>query len=145
MLKKAPARARNNLKAAGRAMDDAEHLLRVPQTDRKTIAAETEVIERLAAGAGQVGGSAQAQAAMMAFMQQLMQQLGMDAGSQPGQGSMAGGGTDVPDGGDSGVASTDDADGRTTSGSAGLNPAEFPPEFRDALQGYLREVERYEE
>ncbi len=143
VIAKVPPQARRNLDLAGKAMDDAAALLRLPQTDGATVAAETEVIERLTAGAGQAASAMGGSAGMSAMMQMLMQQLGMSSGPAGG-GSMQGGGGNPADAGDGGTASPDARDPRRKDKVTGKSLDDVPPEFRDALRLYFDEVDKLE-
>ncbi len=145
VIPKAPPKAQRNLKMAAKAMEDAERLLRLPQTDGETVAAETEVIERLTAGAQQSASSMGGAAGMSALMKMLMQQMGMGNGAgQAGGGSNAGGGVDPGDSGDGGKGSNDKRDDRAAEKLTGKSLENVPPEFRDALRSYFDEVEKLE-
>ncbi len=147
VIVKVPPGVRRLLDQAGKAMDDAERLLALPQTDGQTVAAETEVIELLSAGCSQCAGAMGAQsAAMAALMRQLMQQMGLgsSAGSAGG-GSGAGGGSDTGQGKVAGEGIGGNRDPRATDKAAGLSLEQVPMEFREAMKAYFYEVEKLED
>jgi hypothetical protein len=123
------------------AMDDADKLLRKPQTDQPTVSAETYAINLLEAEIMEMvqqPNQSQSQSAAMAMM---MQMMGMQANPKGG-GNFAGGqpGDGNPDiGGDPrGAAGNPRGADRT----AGREAQSVPTEFRDALQNYYKALEQ---
>jgi hypothetical protein len=132
-------------------MDETTDRLDQTDTGGETIAAQTEIIEKIHAAAKQrqsQGGQGQSGGAMMDMMERMMGKKpggkgkgkgkGGQPGEQPGEGS-----TGLSDTGNEGVAG--DAGGKTdvrripkAAGSAGL---EIPEEFRKALDAYNRGAE----
>ena len=140
---KAPPAAAPTFLQAGKAMTDAGTLLRVPQTDGVTVAAETEVIELLSSGFRQ---SAQTMAGggqgLNAMLQQLMQQLGLGAGAAGG-GSLAGGSGDLP-GAARGPGGAEEREARAVDKTAGKMLDQAPVEFREVLKTYFNEIDKLE-
>ncbi len=132
------------------AMTDAARFLDVPQTDKETVAAETEVIELLGktckkcAGGGGGGGAPNLSALSPELMAMLMRMMGEGAG-RTGGGSTAGGDTErVPDttvGPAEGAAPEE----RPVEKAGGRTGESLPAEFRDALEAYFQAVEELEE
>lgn len=125
-------RARKLIEKVGGEMMNAGMYLRKPQTDKQTVAIETQVIELLAnamqATSGQ--GSAMAQSLMAA------------AGMAPsGGGSTAGGTTDQANEQMGGAADGGAGDGRGVDRAVGVDRSAWPEEFRDALEGYYKSLE----
>lgn len=129
------------------AMDEASERLYEHETDGVTIAAQTEVIEKIYEAAKerqkQSGGSpSQGGGAMMDMLERMM---GKEPGSQPGQGEGPGdqGGEGMTGESDTGNSDVDGAnDGRVVerrvpkgAGKAGKG---LPAEFGDALKAYNR-------
>jgi hypothetical protein len=132
-------------------MDETTDRLDQTDTGGETIAAQTEIIEKIHAAAKQrqsQGGQGQSGGAMMDMMERMMGKKpggkgkgkgkGGQPGEQPGEGS-----TGLSDTGNEGVAG--DAGGKTdvrripkAAGSAGL---EIPEEFLKALDAYNRGAE----
>jgi hypothetical protein len=88
---------------------------------------------------------------MMAMIMQAMQGMmpgsmqGMMAGQMPGQvGSMAGGTTDRSNLASRGDASNQTPGMRWQQRFAGRQPESLPVEFRDALEGYFKQMEKAE-
>jgi len=135
------------------AMDEASGLLLDRDTGGVTIAAETEVIERIFDAAKerqkQSGGDSQASGAMMDMMQEMMgrgkpadqpgQQPGNGAGEQGGEGMT--GDSDSANSKDGGTSGTKFEERRVpkASGKAGQG---LPREFQDALDAYNRDAEK---
>lgn len=135
---------RRLLDRAGKAMNDAEELLRTPDTGSKTIAAETEVIELLASGGQsyckQCGAGASA--AMQMLLAMLMQ--GSGAGSTGG-GSMAGGTTDAPNLDLDGTHYSADEKKEADPKSAGKSLENVPTEYREMLNSYYKKLDAMDE
>ncbi len=140
-------------------MAEATDLLLEPDTGGRTLAAQTEVIEKIHEAAKerqkQSGGSGEAGGAMMDMLERMM-------GDQPGEGQGEGEGEGEGDGeggesggqgqtGDSDSANTNEGGSSTefteerrvpkASGTAGRA---LPPEFRQALEAYNRGMENLE-
>lgn len=141
------------LEGVEEAMDEASSLLLEHDTGGVTIAAETDVIEKIFEAAKerqkQQGGQSQAGGAMLDMMQEMMGQgkPGEKPGEQPGQGAGEKGGEGQT--GDSDTANQNDS-GQTggkseerrvpkASGKAGQG---LPREFQDALDAYNRDAEK---
>jgi len=124
--------ARALLGKAGKAMNDAENLLRLPATGTGTIAAETEVIELLTSSAKQASA-----AQMSAFMRAMMARLAQGRGAG---GSLAGGdwakGPKDADGDAAGAT----PEARRRERAVGVGLERIPVEFREALEAYLKRV-----
>ena len=130
------------LKSIEKPMLDAQNLLMRPQTDGDTIAAETEVIERVLAATQQACKSCKNQS-IAKMMQQLAQSLKKGMGKGNGK---AGGGNDSPY--DSNVQSGNHKGGnfngndtRDRQGVSGKVLESVPIEFRDALEAYFKKIE----
>ena len=125
----------------GGEMMNAGMRLRKPKTDAETVAIETEIIELLSGAVSECSScSGNAAAMLMAMMG--MGPPGMGAGQgNSGMGNPGGGSaSDSPDelaGAASGLAD----EGRDVDHASGVNPAEFPEEFRDALEGFFNGLE----
>ena len=130
---------------AGKAMKDAEKMLSKPQTDLETIAAETEVIERLS-GAFQEScknSKSQEGAMMMAMLKQMMmQQSGKGkgkGGKKPGQGG--GGMSNDPNSRFAGPDFHKDEGERTVDHTAGSGTsAKLPDEYKSAIEAFYRKM-----
>ncbi|MFO7871822.1 MAG: hypothetical protein R6V03_10380 [Kiritimatiellia bacterium] len=127
-------------KVAGEMMN-AGISLRKPQTDQRTIAIETEIIELLS---NSIKSCSQQSAAGMQLAM-LMQALGMQgmtgAPGAGGGGSTAGGDTSRPNetgGGDSG---SDSLEPRDVDKTGGRSTGNWPREYRDMLEAYFRKTE----
>ncbi len=131
---------RRLLDRAGKAMHDAEELLRTPDTGSRTIAAETEVIELLTAGGQsyckQCGAGASA--AMQMLLAMLMQ--GSGSGSSGG-GSMAGGTTDAPNVDLDGTHYSTDDKKESEPKNAGKSLENVPAEYREMLNSYYKKLD----
>lgn len=128
---------------AGRAMKDAERMLLTPQTDLNTLAAESEVIERLSGAFQQSGkNNASQQGAMMLQMlkQMLMQQSGNGKGGQkPGQGS--GGLSNMPNSRIAGPDFRKDEGERTVDHTTGSGTStKLPEEYKTAIEAFYRKM-----
>lgn len=133
------------------AMDDASILLYEHDTGGETIAAETEVIQKIYEAARErqqrSGGQSEAGGAMLEMMERMM---GEGEGQQEGQGSGEKPGSQGGEGntGDS-ESANEDVDGagegrteeRTVPKGAGQAGRSLPREFRDALDAYNRGAE----
>ena len=132
-------------------MDEATDRLSDADTGGETIAAQTEIIEKIHAAAKQrqsQGGSGQSGGAMMDMMERMM-------GKQPGEGKGQGQKGDKPgdqagqgNGGESDTANeasggdvTGKVEARTVPKAAGTAGRAVPDEFRKALDAYNRGVE----
>jgi hypothetical protein len=141
------------LESVETAMDDASGLLLDHDTGGETIAAETDVIERIFEAAKerqkQSGGQGQASGAMLDMMQEMMgkgqpqekpgDQQGKGAGDQGGEGQT--GNSDSSNTKDGGASGTKIEERRVpkASGKAGQG---LPREFQDALDAYNRAAEK---
>jgi hypothetical protein len=138
-------------------MQDVEELLDKPQTDRETDMAQTQAIEQLSdiinlineqqQRSSSSSSSASLTAEEMAFLMEMMAlqpnpALGMGMNPQGG-GSLAGGSTERPatpmPGAHQGQAEESRAVNR-----AGGSTANFPTEFREALENYFKAIEQLE-
>lgn len=133
-------------------MDEATDNLLGSDTGGETIAAQTEIIEKIHAAAKkrqQQGGSGESGGAMMDMMERMM-------GKQPGEGKGPGGKGDKP-GEQAGQGMTGESDSaneasggdtagkvetRTVPKASGTTGIGMPDEFRKALDAYNRGVER---
>ena len=127
------------------AMDEASELLYEHDTGGVTIAAETDVIEKIFEAAKQKqckGGSASPGGAMLEMMGRM---LGKEPGQKPGNkpGDKAGQGqtgeSDTANEGVEGVAGGN-VEERTVPKGSGTAGRSMPPEFRDALKAFNREA-----
>ena len=137
--KKCP-KAQAMLAKVGKIMKEVEGLLRKPETGKTTVAAETEVVERLAGafsqackgGAGKKPGSK-----MMASLMKMLMKQGSGAGSSSG-GGMSGGSTDAANKqfGGSGFSGTKPP--KTSSGATGASGGKIPEEFKSDIEAFLK-------
>ena len=140
------------LEGVEEAMDEASGLLLDRDTGGATIAAETEVIERIFEAAKErqkQSGQGEASGAMMDMMQEMMgkgkpadkpgEQPGKGAGEQGGEGQT--GDSDSANSKDGGTSGTKVEERRVpkASGKAGQG---LPREFQDALDAYNRAAEK---
>jgi hypothetical protein len=140
------------LEGVEEAMDEASGLLLDRDTGGTTIAAETEVIERIFEAAKErqkQSGQGEASGAMMDMMQEMMgkgkpadkpgEQSGKGAGEQGGEGQT--GDSDSANSKDGGTSGTKVEERRVpkASGKAGQG---LPREFHDALDAYNRAAEK---
>lgn len=109
-------------------------MLRKPQTDRATIAIETEIIELLSNSISMSGESCGATASALSAM------LGTSAG-MAGTGNRGGGTTDKPNIKVSGSTEGPKPESKTTPTTGGILGTELPTEFRDALLFYFNALE----
>ena len=133
------------LEEAGQAMQDAEGMLKKPQTDVHTIAAETEVIERLSGAfqqSAKKGGKGKPGSQMMQMlMQMLMQGQGQGkgkAGNKPGKGS--GGFSDDPNKRFTGPDFKKDEGTRTADRTGGTETIKLPEEYKSAIEAFYKKV-----
>jgi len=141
------------LEGVEEAMDEASGLLLDRDTGGTTIAAETEVIERIFEAAKerqkQSGGQGESSGAMMDMMQEMMgkgkpadqpgQQEGKGAGEQGGEGQT--GDSDSANSKDGGTSGTKVEERRVPKAS-GKTGQGLPREFQDALDAYNRAAEK---
>jgi len=130
------------------AMDEASERLYEMDTGGETIAAETEVIERIYEAAKekqkQSGGGSQAGGAMMDMLGRMMGKgQGQSQGKQPGKGAGDTGGegqTGDSNTANQGIAGTNEGavEERRLPKGAGKAGRSLPPEFQDALEAYNR-------
>ncbi|MFP6905707.1 MAG: hypothetical protein VCG02_10845 [Verrucomicrobiota bacterium] len=126
------------IQKVGGEMMNAGMQLRKPVTGSETIAVETEIIELLTAACSSCSGYNSSTAAMLMSMLGMAPGagLGMSGGGNPSGGEATG----EPDG-SAGQADGATGEQRGTDRAAGIDPAEFPDEFRDALEGYFNALE----
>lgn len=132
-------------------MDETTEMLMEPDTGGKTIAAQTEIIEKIHAAAKKKQQQSQSQSggAMMEMMERMMgKQPGDQPGDQPGQqpGDQGGQGMegDSDSGNDTGVGG-DGLDAnykRRVPKAAGTSGTSIPPEFQKAIDAYNRGAEK---
>jgi hypothetical protein len=140
------------LEGVEEAMDEASGLLLDRDTGGTTIAAETEVIERIFEAAKErqkQSGQGEAGGAMMDMMQEMMgkgkpadkpgQQPGKGAGEQGGEGQT--GDSDSANSKDGGTSGTKVEERRVPKAS-GKTGQGLPREFQDALDAYNRAAEK---
>jgi hypothetical protein len=138
------------LQEVGTIMDEATDWLMEPDTGGKTIAAQTEIIEKIHAAAKErqkQQGSGQAGGAMMDMMERMMgkepgqqgQKPGEPGGDQGGPGNKTGE-SDTPNENITGDAS-EKTDVRKVPKAAGTAGRALPEEFRKALDAYNRGAE----
>lgn len=140
------ARAAKLLPHIHEAMGEAEGLLDKPQTDTKTVAVETDIMNLLDAQIMALiqfdEGQSAAQSAALAQLAQMLQQMGFT----PGSGSRPGGNprtamsnqTSQPATGDNKGKSSDP---RAVEKAGGRVNRTFPAEYREALQRYYQALE----
>jgi hypothetical protein len=132
-------------------MDEASENLDDANTGGDTIAAQTEVIEKIFEAAkqkqqGQGQGQSQGAQGMMEMMKRMMGQgaegdekkPGKQPGNQPGDGQK--GESDSANSANQGSAKGDKSEQRRVPKASGANSQEFPEEFRKALDAYNRSV-----
>jgi hypothetical protein len=130
-------------------MDEASENLDDANTGGVTIAAQTEVIEKIfeAAKQKQQGqGQSQGAQGMMEMMKRMMGQgaegdekkPGNQPGNKPGDGQK--GESDTANSANNGNGKGDKAEERRVPKASGTNAQEFPEEFRKALDAYNRAV-----
>lgn len=115
-------------------MMNATVMLRKPQTDRATIAIETEIIELLSNSISMSGELSGTSASALAAM------LGTSA-SMAVTGNRGGGTTDNPNIKVSGSTEEPKPESKNTPTTGGILGTELPTEFRDALQFYFNALE----
>lgn len=131
-------------------MDEATDWLAEYDTGGRTIAAQTEVVEKIfeATKERQKQQGGQAGGAMMDMMEKMMQESegqpkepkkGNQPGNQPGQGQT--GDSDTPNDA-TGTAGNTKSEERRVPKAAGSAGSETPEEFRKALDAYNRGLER---
>lgn len=132
-------------------MDEATDRLAEADTGGETIAAQTEIIEKIHAAAKQrqsASGSGQAGGAMMDMLERMMgkqpQGGGKKPGDQPGDqaGQGAGGESDSPSETAAGGDGTGQREIRRVPKAAGSAGREIPGEFKQAFDAYNRGMER---
>lgn len=126
---------------AGSIMNEAEAMLRKPQTNQTTVAAETEVIELLSGALNQAAQQMQGGgggAGMMSMLMQMM--MGGGAGQTPG-GSTAGGITRERNTPVGGPAAEGRGPERTGKRGAGQSLDQVPAEYREAMEAYFKKIE----
>jgi hypothetical protein len=131
------------LQNAGKAMKDAEEMLKKPQTDLATISAETEVIERISGAFQQScsNGKSQQGAQMMAMLKQMMmQQSGGKGGAKPGRGS--GGLSDAPNKSFSSKDFKREEGDRSVDHTGGTTTVKLPEEYKSAIEAFYRKIEK---
>lgn len=146
------------LKEVSDAMDEASGLLVEHETGGVTIAAETDVIEKIFAAAkerqkqqGQQGQEGQSGGAMMDMMQRMLGMTpdGEQPGGQPGgkpsqQGDGEGmtGLSDTANGANGGGANGGKTEERRVPKASGTAGQSLPKEFQEALDAYNRDAEK---
>ena len=141
------------LESVEEAMDEASGLLLEHDTGGTTIAAETDVIERIFEAAKerqkQSGGQGQSSGAMLDMMQEMMGKgkPGEKPGEQPGKGAGDQGGEGQTGESDSansngGGASGTKVEERRVPKASGKAGEGIPREFQDALDAYNRAAEK---
>jgi hypothetical protein len=133
-------------------MDETTDRLDQPDTGGETIAAQTEIIEKIHAAAKErqcQSGSSQSGGAMMDMMERMMgknpdgeakkQGKGGQSGDQPGEGS-----TGLSDSANEAVtgANAEKTEARRIPKAAGNSGLAIPDEFREAFDAYNRGVEK---
>ncbi len=131
------------LTLAGEAMEDAEEMLSKPQTDLETIAAETEVIERLSGAFQQSCKDSKSQqgAQMMSMLMQMITQKGGEGkgGLKPGQGG--GGFSNDPNARFTGADFKKNEGERTVDQTGGTGAAvKLPEEYKSAIEAFYRKT-----
>lgn len=137
------------------AMDDAAERLFDHQTDGVTIAAETDVIEKIYEAAKErqkqsSGSQGQPGSPGSAMLEMLGRMLGKEPGDQPGDqpGDKGGqgmeGDSDTANGGTGGAGDEEMTAERTVPKGSGTAGRSLPREFQEALDAYNRELEELE-
>ena len=126
-------------------MDDATDMLLDAETGGETIAAQTEVIEKIfEAAKKKQGGEGQGAQGMMEMMKRMMgegaegdeKKPGKKPGDKPGDGQK--GDSDSANTANNGAANGQKAEERRVPKASGLNDQSFPEEYRKALDAYNR-------
>jgi hypothetical protein len=142
------------LRDTGRALKEVENLLAKPRTDQVTAVAHESALEKLTDAINmlnekakknqQSGPPGESQSEEMAFLMKMMEQQnpqpGMQGGMKPGM-NFNGGDTAMPaiaKGGDA----TGKRDANRAAKKAGGATASLPAEFREALEGYYKNLEK---
>jgi len=135
------------LEAAGTAMKDAEQMLKKPQTDVETIAAETEVIELLSGAFQQSAkkqqGKGKPGSKMMAMLMQMLMQgqgkgKGKKPGTKPGQGST--GFSDDPNTRVTGPDFHKNDPNRNVDQTGGTESINLPEEYKNSIEAFYKKV-----
>jgi hypothetical protein len=135
------------LKPIDTAMDDSGKLLKKPSTGKETVAAETEVIERLAAllmnsAQSSKSLSKQEKQMLMAMLKMMMMpKQGKGAGKTPGH-STAGGFTNDPNMNFSGKDFKRNESDRSTDHTGGKAAGRMPEEFKSAIEAFHRKIQK---
>lgn len=140
------------LQQVGDIMDEATDALMQPDTGGKTIAAQTEIIEKIHAAAKErqkQKGSGQAGGAMLDMMERMMGKEPGQQGKKPGEPTGEEGGpgnkmgeSDTPNENISGDGTGNQAEVRRVPKAAGTAGRSLPEEFRKALDAYNRGAEQ---
>jgi hypothetical protein len=126
-------------------MDDATDMLLDAETGGETIAAQTEVIEKIfEAAKKKQGGEGQGAQGMMEMMKRMMgegaegdeKKPGKKPGDKPGDGRK--GDSDSANTANNGAANGQKAEERRVPKASGLTDQSFPEEYRKALDAYNR-------
>ena len=126
-------------------MDDATEMLLDAETGGETIAAQTEVIEKIfEAAKKKQGGEGQGAQGMMEMMKRMMgegaegdeKKPGNKPGDKPGDGQK--GESDTANTANNGASSGEKAEERRVPKASGLTDQSFPEEYRKALDAYNR-------
>lgn len=126
-------------------MDDATEMLLDADTGGETIAAQTEVIEKIfEAAKKKQGGEGQGAQGMMEMMKRMMgegaegdeKKPGKKPGDKPGQGMNAE--SDTANSANTGASNGEKAEERRVPKASGMTDQSFPEEYRKALDAYNR-------
>jgi hypothetical protein len=138
-------KARAMLAKVGKVMDEVEQRLRKPETGKGTIAAETEVVERLAGAFSQAckgNAGQQPGAKMMAALMKMLMKQGRGVGSSSG-GSMAGGSTDAANKHFNGTEFSGTRRPKNSNGAIGESGGRIPEEFKSDIEAFLKKRREY--
>jgi len=144
----------------GEAMTEVESLLKKPQTDQTTLAAQVKSVDLMTDMINLINeqakkqnpkpqqgeGEGQSEAEQMAFLMQMMSQPGKPgeamAANPSGGGNKSGGSTDRANGNFDGDADGKAGETRRVEKASGASSISLPAEFRETLESYFKAVEQ---
>jgi hypothetical protein len=133
------------LTKVGKVMNEVEELLRKPETGKSTIAAETEVVERLAGAFSQAcKGNAKQQPGTnrIAALMKMLLKKGQGAGTSSG-GNMAGGSTNAANNHFNGTEFSGTQRPKNSNGAIGESRVKIPEEFKSDIEAFLKKRRKY--
>lgn len=124
-------------------MDEVTDKLGEHNTGGETIATQTEIIEKIFEAAQQKQCKGQGSSGMLEMMKGMMgksesENKGKQPGNKSGQGNT--GDSDAPNAANNGTTQGEKAPERKVPKASGANTADFPEEFRQALDAYNRSL-----